>query len=200
MCLSLLSCFPLKWLKGLNVPVLAFFAFLLYCLSLLSCFPELLEHLRRYGCGLVREGRRHSWYGNSTNGRRSAVPRHTEIPDPLCRKICRDLGIGPRKTMIPILLSRNNCKDWTDWQLLARKRKRGRMGATLNDFEAPASLRPSTTSLNLEGAITRELPTRIMSRWGGIARPAEGQWQGSRSGTANNVMGDYQKMELGFGP
>jgi hypothetical protein len=27
------------------------------------------------------------------NDRRSAVPRHTEIPNPLARKICRDLGI-----------------------------------------------------------------------------------------------------------
>jgi len=25
--------------------------------------------------------------------RRTAVPRHNEIPDPLARKICRDLGI-----------------------------------------------------------------------------------------------------------
>ncbi|MGO9467243.1 MAG: type II toxin-antitoxin system HicA family toxin [Isosphaeraceae bacterium] len=57
---------------------------------------ELLEHLRRHGCALVREGRRHSWWGNAANGQRSAVPRHPEIPDPLCRKICRDLGIPPR--------------------------------------------------------------------------------------------------------
>ena len=54
---------------------------------------ELLEHFGRHGCALVREGRRHSWWGNSANGQRSAVPRHTEIPEPLCRKICRDLGI-----------------------------------------------------------------------------------------------------------
>jgi mRNA interferase HicA len=57
---------------------------------------EFLEHLRRQGCTLIREGRRHSWWGNPANGRRSAVPRHTEIPDPLCRKICLDLGIPPR--------------------------------------------------------------------------------------------------------
>ena len=44
---------------------------------------------------LVREGRRHSWWGNPVNGQRSSVPRHSEIPDPLCRKICRDLGIPP---------------------------------------------------------------------------------------------------------
>jgi len=56
---------------------------------------ELLAHLRGHGCILVREGRRHSWWGNPANGQRSAVPRHTEISDPLCRKICRDLGIPP---------------------------------------------------------------------------------------------------------
>ncbi|HEY7327003.1 MAG TPA: type II toxin-antitoxin system HicA family toxin [Gemmataceae bacterium] len=54
---------------------------------------ELLEHLRRNGCILIREGRRHSWWGNPANNRRSAVPRHSEIPDQLVRKICRDLGI-----------------------------------------------------------------------------------------------------------
>jgi mRNA interferase HicA len=54
---------------------------------------EVIEHLRRHGCAFVREGRRHSWWGNPTNNRRSTLPRHTEIPDRLVRKICRDLGI-----------------------------------------------------------------------------------------------------------
>jgi mRNA interferase HicA len=56
---------------------------------------ELIEHLRRHGCVPVREGRRHSWWGNPANNRRSAIPRHSEIPAPLARKICRDLGIPP---------------------------------------------------------------------------------------------------------
>jgi mRNA interferase HicA len=46
---------------------------------------ELISHLRRHGCVLVREGKRHSWWGNLANNRRSAVPRHSEIPDPLAR-------------------------------------------------------------------------------------------------------------------
>lgn len=54
---------------------------------------ELLAHLRQHGCALVREGARHSWWGNPTNGRRSAVPRYSEIDEHLARKICRDLGI-----------------------------------------------------------------------------------------------------------
>lgn len=54
---------------------------------------ELISHLTKHGCVLVREGRRHSWWGNPATKRRTAVPRHNEIPDPLARKICRDLGI-----------------------------------------------------------------------------------------------------------
>ena len=40
----------------------------------------LISHLEAHGCRLVREGRRHSWYGNPANNKRSAVPRHTETP------------------------------------------------------------------------------------------------------------------------
>ncbi len=54
---------------------------------------ELIAHLKRHGCVLIREGAKHSWWGNPANNRRSAVPRHTEIPDRLARKICRDLVI-----------------------------------------------------------------------------------------------------------
>jgi len=55
---------------------------------------ELLRHLAAHGCVLVREGSDHSWWGNLAGGRRSAVPRHTEINRFLARKICRDLGIA----------------------------------------------------------------------------------------------------------
>ena len=54
---------------------------------------DLIAHLHAQGCILVREGARHTWYGNPANGRRTAVPRHSEISDILCRKICRDLGV-----------------------------------------------------------------------------------------------------------
>jgi len=52
-----------------------------------------IKHLRDEGCELVREGARHSWWGNLDKGTRSAVPRHSEINDLLARKICKDLGI-----------------------------------------------------------------------------------------------------------
>ncbi|MBI3909373.1 MAG: type II toxin-antitoxin system HicA family toxin [Armatimonadetes bacterium] len=54
---------------------------------------DLIAHLQSYGGALIREGARHSWWGNPANNHRSAVPRHTEISDLLARKICRDLGI-----------------------------------------------------------------------------------------------------------
>lgn len=57
---------------------------------------ELLQHLGIEGCQLLREGARHSWWQQMSTGKRSAVPRHSEINDHLVRKICRDLGIaGP---------------------------------------------------------------------------------------------------------
>lgn len=56
----------------------------------------LIKHLRKKGCELIREGAKHSWWGNPANNTRTAVPRHTEIDGHLARKICRDLGIpGP---------------------------------------------------------------------------------------------------------
>ena len=55
---------------------------------------ELLRHLRRNGCALLREGGRHSWWHNPSGNKRSAVPRHTEIDDRLALKICKDLGIA----------------------------------------------------------------------------------------------------------
>lgn len=54
---------------------------------------ELLKYLRAQGCKFIREGSRHSWWGNPSQNKRSSVPRHTEINDDLARKICKDLGI-----------------------------------------------------------------------------------------------------------
>jgi hypothetical protein len=54
---------------------------------------SLLRHLRRHGCALKREGAAHSLWTNPTNGAVEAVPRHTEIPNVLAKKICRNLGV-----------------------------------------------------------------------------------------------------------
>ena len=53
----------------------------------------LLRHLRRHGCYQKREGRSHSLWSNPATGRVEAIPRHTEVPDRLCRKICRGLSV-----------------------------------------------------------------------------------------------------------
>ena len=53
----------------------------------------LLQHLRKHGCVLKREGGSHSLWTSPANGAVEAVPRHTEIPNNLARKICRGLGI-----------------------------------------------------------------------------------------------------------
>jgi hypothetical protein len=54
---------------------------------------SLLQHLRRHGCYLKREGRAHSLWGNPQTGAVEAVPRRTEIPNGLARKICRNLSV-----------------------------------------------------------------------------------------------------------
>jgi mRNA interferase HicA len=52
---------------------------------------DLLRHLERHGCTLLREGGNHSVYVNRAKGKSSAIPRHREINDFLAHKICRDL-------------------------------------------------------------------------------------------------------------
>lgn len=54
---------------------------------------SLLQHLRKHGCVWKREGGSHSLWTNPANGAVEAVPRHTEIPTVLARKICRGPGI-----------------------------------------------------------------------------------------------------------
>jgi predicted RNA binding protein YcfA (HicA-like mRNA interferase family) len=54
---------------------------------------HLMRHLRANGCRVLKEGGRHTRVVNETNGNRSVVPRHTEIPPSTVRDICRQLGI-----------------------------------------------------------------------------------------------------------
>ncbi|HSY14156.1 MAG TPA: type II toxin-antitoxin system HicA family toxin [Verrucomicrobiae bacterium] len=54
---------------------------------------ELVRHLERHGCQLLREGGNHFVFVNRQAGKASAVPRHTEINDQLAKKICKDLGV-----------------------------------------------------------------------------------------------------------
>ena len=54
---------------------------------------ELIRHLSKQGCELLREGGRHSIWKNIQTGDMSAVPRHNEIKELMAQKICKDLGI-----------------------------------------------------------------------------------------------------------
>ena len=54
---------------------------------------DLIRHLVRLGCELLREGGNHSVYVNRVAGKATTVPRHREINDFLARKICKDLEI-----------------------------------------------------------------------------------------------------------
>ena len=54
---------------------------------------SLLQHLRRHGCYLKREGRAHSLWCNPQTGAVEAVPRHPEIPHGLARKMWRSLSV-----------------------------------------------------------------------------------------------------------
>ena len=53
----------------------------------------LLQHLRKYGCYLKREGQSHSLWCNQETGAIEAVPRHSEISNVLAHKICRNLSV-----------------------------------------------------------------------------------------------------------
>jgi len=54
---------------------------------------DLIRHIERNGCEFLREGDRHTVYVNRAQRKSSAVPRHREINDFLCRKICDDLQV-----------------------------------------------------------------------------------------------------------
>jgi len=54
---------------------------------------ELLRHLERHCCELLRQGAGHTVYINGRNGKVSTVSRHREINEFLARRICRDLDI-----------------------------------------------------------------------------------------------------------
>ena len=54
---------------------------------------KLIKYIELNGCVLKREGKKHSLYKNMFTGNMSTLPRHQDIKESLCRKICKDLGI-----------------------------------------------------------------------------------------------------------
>jgi mRNA interferase HicA len=53
---------------------------------------DLERRLRLAGCYLKREGSAHSLWMNPKTGVMEAVPRHSEVKEPLARKILKNLG------------------------------------------------------------------------------------------------------------
>lgn len=58
---------------------------------------DLIRHLEKQGCVLLREGSKHSIYYNPTTNKQSSVGRHQELSDLLCQKVCKQLEIEPIK-------------------------------------------------------------------------------------------------------
>jgi len=56
---------------------------------------DLIKHLKKEGCFLVREGGSHTIYNNPNNKKNVPVPRHREIKNMLAKKICQQLEIDP---------------------------------------------------------------------------------------------------------
>jgi len=52
---------------------------------------QLINHLKKNGAYLLKEGRRHSIFQKGIF--KTEIPRHNEIVDELARKICKDLDI-----------------------------------------------------------------------------------------------------------
>jgi len=52
-----------------------------------------MRYLEKNGWIFLSEGRSHSLYRNLSNGKVSTIPRHPDIKENLCRKICKDLDI-----------------------------------------------------------------------------------------------------------
>ena len=58
---------------------------------------ELVRYLLQSGCVFIREGANHSVFFNPELRLTSTIPRHNEVNDWLAKKICKDLGISPKK-------------------------------------------------------------------------------------------------------
>lgn len=55
---------------------------------------QLIKHLEACGCECYSEGAKHTKDRNAGTGKKTTVPRHTEIDDDLAKDICKQLGIA----------------------------------------------------------------------------------------------------------
>ena len=54
---------------------------------------KFIQHLEHNGCNLHRNGSKHDIYRNSSNGKKTTVPRHPQLDKLLCDLICKQLEI-----------------------------------------------------------------------------------------------------------
>ena len=54
---------------------------------------EFIRHLRENNCHLLDEGSRHSIIQNTVTGKKTSLPRHTEIDRRLVALVCKQLEI-----------------------------------------------------------------------------------------------------------
>ena len=54
---------------------------------------KLIQYIEKNGCEFLREGGSHTVYVNRNKMKVTTIPRHRELDDNLCKKICKDLEI-----------------------------------------------------------------------------------------------------------
>lgn len=54
---------------------------------------EFVKHLESNNCELYDEGAKHSKFRNKATGKKTTVPRRTEIDNDFCKDVCKQLGI-----------------------------------------------------------------------------------------------------------
>ena len=54
---------------------------------------DLIRYIEKNGCEFLREDSKHTVYISRIEKKVSTIPRHKEINEYLCKKICKDLGI-----------------------------------------------------------------------------------------------------------
>ena len=52
---------------------------------------KFIKYLNEHNCGFIKHVGKHDKYMNHINGKRTNIPRHTDIDDDLCSLICKQL-------------------------------------------------------------------------------------------------------------
>ena len=56
-------------------------------------YNKFIKYLHENNCYKLREGGNHTMFKNKINNKKAAVPRHSDVHELLCKKICKELGI-----------------------------------------------------------------------------------------------------------